>query len=162
MTSFKNFQKRKLFILSSIKHIQMLTDSCRINLDLTINFSLFANVRYLHNKKLLSAKFSSVFVTFRFCRYFLTLTSITDLFAIIKILSELFDLFFKHIMEYRQEKLFLKKISRAGICLLTIHLQTPYYVPNVSNLNLAWDHFTIAQCNFHSLICPAFMWGRTV
>jgi hypothetical protein len=47
---------------------------------------------------------------------------------------------------------FLKKISVASICLLSISLQTRYYVPNVNNLNLAWVRFTIAQCNFHTLI----------
>jgi len=36
------------------------------------------------------------------------------------------------------------------------------YVPKVSNLNLAWVHFTTAQCNFHTVICPAFIWLRTV
>ena len=62
-----------------------------------------------------------------------------------------------HLMGYRQEDVLLKKkISRSGIYLLSVYLQTRYYVPNVSNLNLAWIHFT-AQCNFHTLFCPAFI-----
>jgi hypothetical protein len=90
------------------------------------------------------------------------LTSITDFFAIIKLFSDLFDLVFMHIMDYRQEDVFLKKKSLVFVFACYVSLQTRHYVPNISNLNLAWVRFTIVQCKFHNLICPAFICGHTV